>query len=68
MRSLISKRPNLVPTGIGNGNSAIDMNILLPGDVMMGADDPDEMAAPDEQSGSDEAEDDMLLMVDEDIG
>ena len=35
---------------------------------MMGADDPDEMATPDEQSGSDEAEDDMLPMVDEDIG
>ena len=68
MCSLISEHPNLVPTGIGNGNSAIDMNILLPGDIMMGADDPDEMAIPDEQSGSDKVENDVLLMVDEDIG
>ena len=35
---------------------------------MMGADDPDEMAIPDEQSGSDKVENDVLLMVDEDIG
>jgi len=67
MCSLISERPNLVPTGIGNSNSAIDMNILLSGDVMMGADDLDEMATPDEQSGSDQ--DDMVQMgYDEDIG
>ena len=35
---------------------------------MMDADDPDEMATPDEQSRSDKVEDDVLPMVDEDIG
>src|SRR5882672_7973401 len=67
MHSLISKQPNLVPAGIGNGNSTIDMNILLSGDVMMTTDDLDTMALPDELSGSDQ--DGVLLMAeDEGIG
>jgi len=39
MHSFISEWSNLVPAGIGNGNSAIDINILLSGDVMMATDD-----------------------------
>ncbi|KAJ7131015.1 hypothetical protein C8R44DRAFT_978105 [Mycena epipterygia] len=30
MRSLIGERPNLMPTGLGNNNSEVDMSILLP--------------------------------------
>src|SRR5882672_1301149 len=67
MCSLISEQPNLVPAGIGNGDSTIDMNILLSGDVMMATDDLDIMGLPDELGGSDQ--DGVLLMVeDEDIG
>jgi len=58
MHSFISEWPNLVPAGIGNGNSAIDTNILLSGDVMM---------ATDELSGSDQ-DDGLLMAEDEDIG
>src|SRR5882724_9492197 len=58
MCSFISEWPNLVPAGIGNGNSAIDTNILLSGYVMM---------ATDELSGSDQ-DDGWLMAEDADIG
>src|SRR5882672_11520171 len=67
MCSLISERPNLVPAGIGNGNSTIDTNILLSGVVMMATDDLDTMALPDELSGSDQ-DGGLLMAEDEDIG
>ena len=49
MHSLISKHPNLVPAGNGNGNLSIDTNTLPSGDVMMDTDDPDTMALPQGQ-------------------
>src|SRR5882672_5980140 len=67
MHSLISEQPNLVPAGIGNGNSTIDMNILLSGGVMMTTDDLDMMALPNELSGSDQ-DGGLLMAEDEDIG
>src|SRR5467141_1684941 len=75
MCSLISERPNLVPAVIGNGNSTIDMNILLSGVVMMATDDLDMMATddldmmalPNELSGSDQ-DGGLLMAEDEDIG
>jgi hypothetical protein len=50
MRSLISKRPNIVPTGIGNSHSAIEHDILL-GD---GEDEPtsDELVPVDDVAES----------------
>ncbi|KAJ7912494.1 hypothetical protein B0H13DRAFT_2327364 [Mycena leptocephala] len=34
MRNLIGQRPNLVPTGIGHSNTAVDDGVIIPGPVL----------------------------------